>query len=246
MEGCNTTTMPNGDIKVMLSQNFIRNELQGKLSPEDIETGMSILDCATVSAQIQGELFNGCVNTNCNLCSSTPFRVLPNGNTKANVMFINNRPTEYESYMCMSHCGKASVFLSLILSKMGVSRNDVYCTTLEKCPHEGDSNTCREFFLAREIDLVRPKVIVCNGLSLLKKLETSGMIENLPQNKGYGMIYDVIVRTNIPRPPATIQAKIMAIYELDKVLQKTEDEYKQCKDALWAQLLTAFKASVGG
>lgn len=246
MEGCSVTPNSDGSIQVTLSPSAVQAGLQGRLSPEDIEIGMDIVENMRVHSQIQTELFNGCVNTRCRICNQTPFRVFPNGNTKANVMFLNNRPTQYEAYMGMSHCDKASVFLSLILNKMGVARSDVYCTTVEKCPGNNESDVCISFYLRKEIDLVRPKVIVCNGLSLLKKLEASGIIEGLPADKGYGMIYNVIVRTNVPNPPATIQTKIIAIYELDKVLQKGDDEYKQVKDALWGQLLTAFKASVGG
>lgn len=246
MESCNIVNDSDGNVKVTLSPSAVQASLQGRLSPEDIETGMEIVESMRISSQIQSELFNGCINTPCKAYNDTPFRVFPNGSAKADVMFLNNRPTPYEAYMGMSHCDKASVFLSLILNKMGVARDSVYCTTISKCPANCESDACIKYYLTREINMVRPKVIVCNGLSVLKKLEAFGIIGGLPADKGYGMIYNVIVNTNIPNPPATVQSKITAVYELDKVLQKGDDEYKTCKDALWGQLLTAFKASVGG
>ncbi len=249
MSNNNVIAQPNGDIKVMLSPLQIGKQLEGKLSPNDINKGMDIVSATILTNQTQEELFNGCANTNCPLCKQSPFRILPNGSTRADVMFINNRATEYETYLCMSHCDKASVFLSLILNKMNVERNDVYCTTFEKCPAHvanPDNDKCYSFYLTRELSLVKPKVIVCNGLALLQRMKTVGLIDGLPGNEGYGIIYDVIAKTNIPVPQSDFKTKIIAIYELNKALQKTGEEYDKCKNTLWNQLLTAFKASVQG
>jgi hypothetical protein len=59
----------------------------------------------------------------------------------------------------------------------------------------------------------------------------------LPSDVTYGKIYDASTASNLP-------IKVIAIYDLSTVLQKTGSEYDKCKTELWTQILSAFKASV--
>ncbi len=243
MEKYQIGTNNNGDTVVTLHPSAIAEELKGKLSDADIMAGLSAVQKAYDSSFLYRELSSSCVNINCPSNSKSTFRVYPNGSYTAKVMIVNQKPTPYELYSQVSGSDKASVFLSLILSKMNVSRDDVYFTTLSKCDNGNDAEscqTCAKTYITREIVQVKPAVIVCNGLMTLKRLEFYGMLCGLPSETTYGMIYNVTVNLDAS---TQYPVKIMAIYELDKVLQKEGADYAKCKTTLWQQLLTAFKSA---
>jgi uracil-DNA glycosylase family 4 len=149
-------------------------------------------------------------------------------------------PTDYEVATMTSHSDKNGVFLSLILDKMKVTRDSIYCTDMIKCNSQLDEqsfNECIKFYLNKEIEYVSPKVIVCNGLSVLKTCIKLQLLQDLPLDVTYGKLYDAKTNSNAP-------IKVIAIYDLDTVLKKTDGDYEKCKTELWTQLLTAFKASV--
>ena len=94
--------------------------------------------------------------------------------------------------------------------------------------------------MIKEIECVAPKLIICDGLSLLKacaRMENPVFLD-LPSDIAYGKIYDT-------RTPKGFAVKVMAMYDLDVVLRKTGEEYDKCKTDLWQQLLTAFKTIQG-
>lgn len=225
---------------VKLRPKAIAESLNGKLSSEDISTGMSIVNNQIMLSNLKHNLYRQCNNTQCNVKNECVLRAIPNGNTNANILFLNKMPTDYEVGNMCSHCDRNGVFLSLIFSKMNIPRDAVYCTDMIKCNKQLDEqsfNECIHNYIEKEIEYVKPKVIVCNGLALLKTCIKSKIISNLPSDITYGKIYNAITALGQP-------VKIIAIYDLDTVLQKTEQEYERCKTELWTQILSAFKASV--
>jgi uracil-DNA glycosylase family 4 len=139
-----------------------------------------------------------------------------------------------------SHCDRNGVFLSLILNKMNVSRDSIYCTDIIKCNNKLDEqsyNECIQSYLIKEIDFVNPKIIICNGLSTLKACIKSKVLNDLPLDVTYGKIYDA--KTSLNK-----YVKVISIYDIDTVLQKTGEDYEKCKTELWTQILSAFKSSV--
>lgn len=238
-ESCRIIKNDSGYI-VKLRPVAVSESLNEKLSSEDISTGMSIVNRQIMLSNIKTNLYRQCDNTNCQVKDKCIFRAIPNGNTNADVLFINKMPTDYEIGNMSSHCDKAGVFLSLILDKMHVSRDSVYCTDMIKCNFQLDEqsyNECIHSYLFKEIEYVAPKVIICNGLSVLKACIKSGVLNNLPLDVTYGKIYDASTALNLP-------VKVIAIYDLNTVLQKTGPDYERCKTELWTQILSAFKASV--
>lgn len=211
-------------------------QLKGKLTDEDIRSGsISVMDTVQIT-NICRELCNGCQNIECN--SRCGFRTLPYGNHEANVMFINKQPTIYETATGVPFSDKEGVFLTLILQKMNVRRSDVYMTDFIKCTSnnvdESSYKNCLKYYIDQELQIVDPKVIITNGISLLRTLNQNTIISGLPDNVAYGNMYDVVF--GIGR-----QAKVMAMYDLDKVLAKTGDDYERCKNELWHQLVNAFQ-----
>ena len=218
----------------------VSESLNDKISSEDISVGMSIVNRQVMLSNIKTNLYRQCNNTNCNAKNKCIFRAIPNGNTNADVLFLNKMPTDYEIGNMSSHCDRNGVFLSLILNKMNVSRDSIYCTDMIKCNTQLDEqsyNECIQTYISKEIEYVSPKVIICNGLSVLKACAKSGILSNLPSDITYGKIYDANTVSNKP-------VKVTAMYDLDIVLQKIGSDYEKCKTELWTQILSAFKTLV--
>lgn len=218
----------------------VSESLAEKLSSEDISTGMSIVNRQLELSNIKTSLYRQCNNTNCQAKDRCIFRAIPNGNTNADVLFLNKMPTDYEVCNMSTHCDRNGVFLSLILSKMNVSRDSIYCTDMIKCNTQLDEhsfNECVRTYTENEINYVAPKVIICNGLSVLKACVNLSVLHGLSGDVTYGKIYDARTSSGLP-------VKVMAMYDLSTVLQKTGNDYERCKTELWTQILSAFKASI--
>ena len=226
--------------KIVLRPSAVSRCLDGRLSSEDISTCVNIVNRQIGFSNISTGLYSQCCNVNCTAKDKCVFRALPNGNTNADVMFINKMPTDYEIATMTSHSDKNGIFLSLILDKMKVSRDSIYCTDMIKCNAQLDEssfNECVKTYLDKEILYVSPKVIICNGLSVLKACMKLQILQDLSSDVTYGKLYDARTTSNLP-------VKVIAIYDLDTVLKKSDKDYEKCKTELWTQLLTAFKASV--
>ena len=230
----------NDEIIVKLRPISILDSLKGKLSDADIQNGGNIINRQLIINTLKTNLYRQCINTNCSYQNKSMFRAVPSGNSEAKVMFINKQPTQYEACNMSTHCDREGIFLSLILSKMNVSRESIYCTDMIKCNGNPDENSCKECinqYLEQEINFVKPQIIICNGMSVLNACIKMGIICNLPDSISYGTIYNTV--TSLGR-----NLKVIAIYDLNKVLQKQNADYIKCKDELWGQILTAFKATV--
>ena len=218
----------------------ILDSLKGKLSDADIQNGGNIINRQLVINALKTNLYRQCINTNCSYQSKSMFRAVPSGNGEAKVMFINKQPTQYEACNMSTHCDREGIFLSLILSKMNVSRESIYCTDMIKCNGNPDENSCKECinqYLEQEINFVKPQIIICNGMSVLNACIKMKVLLNLPENISYGIIYNAVTSLGC-------NLKVMAMYDLNKVLQKNDTDYTKCKDELWSQILTAFKTIV--
>jgi len=229
-----------GDYKVVLRPSAISKSLEDKLSTDDISVGMNVVLRQMKYSNLMSNLHSQCCNINCISKDKCAFRALPNGNTNADVMFISKMPTDYEVATMTSHTDRVGVLLSMILKKMNVSRDSIYCTDMIKCNTQLDETSyyeCIHSYLDNEIEHVAPKVIVCNGLSVLKACSRTGTLKSLPVDVTYGKIYDARTASDVP-------VKVIAVYDLDTVLQKTGDDYTKCKSELWNQLVSAFQATI--
>ena len=168
-ESCMITQDSSG-YTVTLRPAAVSESLSGKLSSEDISSGMSIVNRQLEFSNINTSLYRQCDNINCTVKNKCIFRAIPNGNINANILFLNKYPTNYEVGNMCSNCDKNGVFLSLILSKMNVPRDTLYYTDIIKCnnqPDEHSINECINHYIIKEIDYIQPKIIICNGLSVL-------------------------------------------------------------------------------
>ncbi|HTI40506.1 MAG TPA: uracil-DNA glycosylase, partial [Vicinamibacterales bacterium] len=91
------------------------------------------------------------------------------GNPNADLMFVGEAPGADEDLQGEPFVGRAGQLLTKIIEAIGLKREDVYIANVIKCRPPGNRNPepdeveqC-EPFLFRQIDTVKPKVIVALG-----------------------------------------------------------------------------------
>lgn len=109
----------------------------------------------------------------CQRCKLWPGRthlVFGVGNPKSQLMFIGEGPGRDEDLQGEPFVGRAGQLLTDIITKgMGLKREDVYIANVVKCrppenrnPEPDEVASC-EPFLKKQIDLVRPEIIIALG-----------------------------------------------------------------------------------
>ena len=109
----------------------------------------------------------------CRRCKLWPGRthlVFGVGNPKARLMFIGEGPGRDEDLQGQPFVGRAGQLLTDIITKgMGLRREDVYIANVVKCrppdnrnPESDEVASC-EPFLKKQIDIIRPEIIVALG-----------------------------------------------------------------------------------
>jgi uracil-DNA glycosylase len=106
----------------------------------------------------------------CKLCAGRTHIVFGVGNPKARLMFVGEGPGRDEDIQGEPFVGRAGLLLNDIITKgMGLKREDVYIANVVKCrppenrnPEPDEVAAC-EPFLKKQIDLIRPEVIVGLG-----------------------------------------------------------------------------------
>jgi len=114
------------------------------------------------------------------------------GNPKAELMFIGEAPGADEDEQGEPFVGRAGQLLNNMIKAMGIRREDVYIANIIKCrppgnrtPEREECDTCSPF-LMRQIDAIKPKVIVALGAVAAKTL----LAINAPMSELRGHWYD--------------------------------------------------------
>jgi uracil-DNA glycosylase len=91
------------------------------------------------------------------------------GNPNADLMFVGEAPGADEDIQGEPFVGKAGQLLTKIIEAIGLTREDVYIANVIKCrppsnrnPEPDEVDQC-EPFLFRQVDTIKPKVIVALG-----------------------------------------------------------------------------------
>ena len=123
----------------------------------------------------------------CKLCNSRTQIVFGVGNPQAALMFVGEGPGRDEDLQGEPFVGRAGQLLTEIITKgMKMRREDVYIANVVKCrppdnrtPEPDEIARCLPF-LAKQIELVRPKVLVALGkVAAQALLETNAPITRL-------------------------------------------------------------------
>jgi DNA polymerase len=123
-----------------------------------------------------------CDCTKCVLHKGRNSFVFGSGNSNADVMVIGEGPGAEEDKQGLPFVGRAGQLLTDILKAIKFSREEVYIGNIVKCrppdnrtPLADEMETCIPY-LKKQIELIKPKLILCLGLTaakgLLKKKES--------------------------------------------------------------------------
>ena len=145
------------------------------LSPDEKRARLLALDDKEV---------RGC--TKCRLCETRTQTVFGEGDSDAKIFFIGEGPGENEDLTGRPFVGRAGEMLNKWIAAMGLKREQVMIANIVKCrppnnrvPAPDEVATCTPY-LQRQLEIVRPKVIVTLGLPSAKyMLQTNSTMGRL-------------------------------------------------------------------
>jgi DNA polymerase len=137
----------------------------------DLQVG---LDTVAQLAAIREDI-GECVR--CKLCTLGRKQIVFGvGNPNADLMFVGEAPGRDEDIQGIPFVGRAGQKLTQIIEAIGLKRDDVYIANVIKCrppenrnPEPDEVEQC-EPFLFRQVDTIKPKVIVALGTFAAKSL----------------------------------------------------------------------------
>ncbi len=107
--------------------------------------------------------------TRCALHKGRNKLVFGDGSAQARLLFVGEGPGADEDAQGIPFVGRAGQLLNNMIAAMGLKREEVYIANVVKCrppgnrtPEPDEANTCSPF-LFRQIDVVRPEVLVALG-----------------------------------------------------------------------------------
>jgi DNA polymerase len=107
--------------------------------------------------------------TRCALHKGRNKIVFADGSPTARLMFVGEGPGADEDAQGLPFVGRAGQLLNNMIAAMGLKREEVYIANIVKCrppgnrtPEPDEANTCSPF-LFKQIDVVRPQVLVALG-----------------------------------------------------------------------------------
>ena len=142
-----------------------------------------------LSSESYADFKKALLASNCSQCGLHKHRtqiVVDRGNPDAQVFFIGEAPGENEDLEGKAFVGRSGRLLDTMFERLGFDTNqDALIANIAKCrppknrrPTPEEAGTCLPF-LKKQIDLVKPKIIVLLGATALKYI--------LPEKKGFAM-----------------------------------------------------------
>ncbi len=158
----------------------------------------------------------------CDLCRTRTNAVPGEGPPDAEIMFVGEGPGFHEDQQSRPFIGPAGKFLEELLASIGLRRDQVFITNIVKCrppnnrdPLPAEVEACQKY-LKRQIELIRPKVIVSLGRHSLAWFSPG---DKISKTHGQAKVMDGIYFIPIYHPAAALHAGNMR-----KVI---EDDFKK-------------------
>jgi uracil-DNA glycosylase len=114
--------------------------------------------------------------TRCKLHKGRNKIVFGDGSAKAQLVFVGEGPGADEDAQGLPFVGRAGKLLTQMIEAMGLQRSDVYICNVVKCrppgnrqPEKDEVDACSPY-LFRQLDVLRPKAIVCLGATAAQTL----------------------------------------------------------------------------
>lgn len=158
------------------------------------------------------------------------------GPEKADIMFIGEGPGFHEDRQGRPFVGAAGKYLEELLDQIGLKREDVYITNVVKCrppgnrdPQPEEITACKPY-LDKQIDLIRPRLIVTLGRFSMQRYFPGASISRIhgqPKRVGNVIYYPMFhpaAALHQPRWRSLVEEDILKIPELLSKLDDLEED----------------------
>jgi uracil-DNA glycosylase len=173
------------------------------------------------------------IGPNCQRCKLAKLGrkqiVFGTGDPHAELMFVGEGPGADEDAQGLPFVGRAGQLLNNMISAMGLKREQVYIANIVKCrppgnrtPERDECDTCSPF-LMRQINVIRPKVLVALGATAAKNL--LGMNDSMASMRG--RFYDFSPPSDGGEP---FQCKLAVTYHPAFLLRDPRQKKEAWKD----------------
>jgi DNA polymerase len=173
------------------------------------------------------------IGPNCQRCKLAKLGrkqiVFGTGDPHAELMFIGEGPGADEDAQGLPFVGRAGQLLNNMIGAMGLKREQVYIANIVKCrppgnrtPERDECDTCSPF-LMRQINVIRPKVIVALGATAAKNL--LGMNDSMASMRG--RFYDFSPPSDSGEP---FECKLAVTYHPAFLLRDPRQKKETWKD----------------
>src|SRR5215472_7383199 len=170
--------------------------------------------------------------TRCRLHKGRKNIVFGVGNVNADIMFVGEGPGADEDEQGEPFVGRAGQLLNNMISAMGLERRDVYIANVVKCrppqnrtPERDECDTCSPF-LMRQIEIIRPKVIVALGAVAAKNL----LAVNDSMASLRGRLYDFSPPRSVTDTDEPFDCKLVVAYHPAFLLRDPRQKAEAWKD----------------
>lgn len=147
--------------------------------------------------------------TACGLCRTRTNLVFGVGPQDADILFVGEGPGQQEDLQGEPFVGAAGKLLDDMLRIIDLDRESCYITNIVKCrppnnrdPEDSEQGACFEY-LRNQINLLRPRVIVCLGRVAAKRLINRNY--RITEEHGKWICRDGIWITGIYHPSALLR-----------------------------------------
>jgi len=176
------------------------------------------------------------IGPNCQRCKLAKLGrkqiVFGTGNPHAELMFIGEGPGADEDAQGLPFVGRAGQLLNNMIAAMGLKREQVYIANIVKCrppgnrtPERDECDTCSPF-LMRQIQVIRPKVIVALGATAAKNL--LGVNDSMGAMRG--RFYDFSPPRSLAGTGEAFECKLAVTYHPAFLLRDPRQKKETWKD----------------
>jgi len=148
----------------------------------------------------------------CPLHKSRKNAVPGEGPQNAKLFFVGEAPGKQEDKTGRPFVGRSGDYLNRLLKKNNISRKKVFITGAVKCrppsnhaPTSKELEICKKLYLDRQIEIIKPKLIVVLGTTALKSLLNKTRLKSLhgktitKNNQEYFITYHPAAAMRFPK-----------------------------------------------
>ena len=176
------------------------------------------------------------IGPNCQRCKLAKLGrkqiVFGTGDPYAELMFIGEGPGADEDAQGLPFGGRAGQLLNTMIAAMGLKREQVYIANIVKCrppgnrtPERDECDTCSPF-LMRQIQVIRPKIIVALGATAAKNL--LGVNDSMASMRG--RFYDFAPPRTLTDTGEPLECKLAVTYHPAFLLRDPRQKKETWKD----------------